>query len=225
MHRVFKTSLPLALLVTGALAVTWSAGAEDTAVDTPLAEGLAEAVFAGGCFWCVESDFDKLEGVVETTSGYTGGTLENPSYKQVTYTDTGHFEAVRIRYDPAVVEYATLVEVFFRTVDPTDDGGQFCDRGDSYRTAVFVATEAERTLAETAQRDAAVAISDQVVTPVLDAGAFWPAEGYHQDYYTKNPTSYALYRWRCGRDARVESIWGQDAEATIKAVNQRLPSG
>jgi peptide-methionine (S)-S-oxide reductase len=169
------------------------------------------AVFAGGCFWCVEADFDKVPGVLGTVSGYTGGTVENPTYEQVTHGDTGHYEAVEVTYDPDRVGYAQLVDIFWRTVDPTDAGGQFCDRGDSYRTAVFVADAAERQAAEASKAEAAVALGQEIVTPVLEGGAFWPAEEYHQDYYEKNSLRYNYYRWGCGRDARVEELWGDAA--------------
>lgn len=182
-----------------------------------LAGGAAEAaepetaVFAGGCFWCVEADYDKVPGVLDTVSGFTGGTVENPSYEQVTYGDTGHYEAVRITYDPDRVSYEELVNIFWRTVDPTDAGGQFCDRGDSYRTAVFVADKAQRQAAEASLAEAEGALGQEIVTPVLEAGAFWPAEDYHQDYYEKNALQYKYYRWSCGRDDRVEELWGDAA--------------
>ena len=170
-----------------------------------------KAVFAGGCFWCVEADFDKVPGVLDTVSGFTGGTVENPSYKQVTYGDTGHYEAVEITYDPDKVSYEELVDIFWRTVDPTDAGGQFCDRGESYRTAVFVADEAERAAAEASKAEAAAALGQEIVTPIVEAGAFWPAEEYHQNYYEKNPLRYKYYRWGCGRDERIEALWGDAA--------------
>ena len=170
-----------------------------------------KAVFAGGCFWCVEADFDKVPGVLDTVSGFTGGTVENPSYKQVTYGDTGHYEAVEITYDPDKVSYEELVDIFWRTVDPTDAGGQFCDRGESYRTAVFVANEAERAAAEASKAEAAAALGQEIVTPIVEAGAFWPAEEHHQNYYEKNPLRYKYYRWGCGRDERIEALWGDAA--------------
>ncbi len=171
------------------------------------------AVFAGGCFWCVEADFDKVPGVTKTVSGYTGGMLRRPSYEQVTAGGTGHYEAVEITYDPGRVDYAQLLETFFRTVDPLDAGGQFCDRGSSYRTAIFVEDEAERAAAEAAKAEAAAALGAEIVTPILDAREFWPAEDYHQDYYEKSPLQYRFYRWRCGRDDRVEELWGEAAFA------------
>jgi peptide-methionine (S)-S-oxide reductase len=169
------------------------------------------AVFAGGCFWCVEADFDKVPGVLDTVSGFTGGTVENPSYKQVTYGDTGHYEAVEVTFDPDRVSYEQLVDTFWRTVDPTDAGGQFCDRGDSYRTAVFVADQDQQQAAEASKAEAVAALGQEIVTPVLEAATFWPAEDYHQDYYEKNSLQYKYYRWRCGRDARIEELWGDAA--------------
>ena len=176
--------------------------------------GQAVATFAGGCFWCVEADFDKIDGVLATTSGYTGGAVERPSYKQVTYTETGHYEAVQVLYDPSVVDYDTLVDAFWRTVDVTDDGGQFCDRGTSYRTAVF-ATPEQREAAEASKAEAQEALGGKIVTPILDAQAFYPAEIYHQDYYLKNPFRYRGYRAGCGRDKIVKRVWGDEAYAGI----------
>ncbi len=172
--------------------------------------GGAVAVFAGGCFWCTESDFEHVPGVIDAVSGYTGGHTQSPTYEEVTAGGTGHYEAVRVRYDPARVSYAALVRHFFRTVDPTDAGGQFCDRGESYRTAVFVAGRGERREAEAALAEANRTLGGRVVTPVLPLGAFWPAEDYHQDYYRKNPIRYRFYRSRCGRDARLREVWGSE---------------
>ena len=182
------------------------------------ADGFATATFAGGCFWCVESDFDAVPGVVETISGYTGGTVGNPTYKQVTAGGTGHREAVQIRYDPKQVSYERLLHVFWRSVDPTDDGGQFCDRGESYQTAIFVGSEEQRLLAE-ASREAleqSEVLDAPVVTPIEMAGAFYPAENYHQDYYTKNSVRYRFYRFSCGRDSRVQQVWGDQAHDGIE---------
>ena len=179
---------------------------------------LATATFAGGCFWCVESDFDTVPGVVETISGYTGGTTASPTYKQVTDGGTGHREAVQIRYDPKQVSYERLLHIFWRSVDPTDGGGQFCDRGESYRTAIFAGNEEERRLAE-ASRDMleqSMVLDAPVVTPVETAGEFYPAEDYHQDYYTKNPVRYRFYRFSCGRDSRVQQVWGRQAHEGIE---------
>ncbi|MEL6678205.1 MAG: peptide-methionine (S)-S-oxide reductase MsrA [Pseudomonadota bacterium] len=177
------------------------------------AEMRETAIFAGGCFWCVESDFDKIDGVLETTSGYIGGHLDNPTYKQVVREDTGHYEAVRITYDADVVSYDTLLNAFWRSVNPTDAGGQFCDRGASYRTAVFALDTDQRdaALASKAEIDESAVLDKPVVTPVLDAPRFWPAEEYHQDYYLKNPLRYTYYRYSCGRDAEVRAVWGDEA--------------
>lgn len=169
----------------------------------------AEAILAGGCFWCVESDFDHVPGVLETTSGYIGGKFPNPTYES--HVAAGDLEAVRVRFDPAVVDYRTILDVFWRTVDVTDDRGQFCDRGNSYRTAVFVADADERAIAEASKAAAEAALGRSIVTRILDAPTFWPAEDYHQDYYLKNPLRYRYYRYACGRDRQVEQVWGEAA--------------
>ncbi|HYI41730.1 MAG TPA: peptide-methionine (S)-S-oxide reductase MsrA [Allosphingosinicella sp.] len=169
---------------------------------------LASAVFAGGCFWCTESDFDKIPGVVSTTSGYAGGRQANPTYEQVSAGNTGHIEVVKVVYDPSKVSYPRLVARFFRTVDPLDGGGQFCDRGSQYRSAIFVANPAERRTAEATKARAAALLKKPVATQILPAAPFYAAEGYHQDYYKKNATKYKYYRWRCGRDARLAKVWG-----------------
>jgi methionine-S-sulfoxide reductase len=166
------------------------------------------AVFAGGCFWCTEADFEKVPGVSGAVSGYTGGRTPDPTYEQVSAGGTGHYEAVKISYDPGRVSYAQLVDYYFKTVDPTDAGGQFCDRGESYRTAIFVADEAQRKLAEAEKAEAERVLSAQVVTPIFPVSAFYEAEAYHQDYYRKNALKYKYYRGRCGRDARLKEIWG-----------------
>ncbi|WP_068116128.1 peptide-methionine (S)-S-oxide reductase MsrA [Tropicimonas marinistellae] len=180
------------------------------------------AVFAGGCFWCVEADFESVDGVLEAVSGFTGGTVAKPSYKQVTKGGTGHYEAVEISYDPDRISYENLVYLFFRSVDPTDAGGQFCDRGESYRTAVFAAPEQEAA-AIAGKQDAAQELGRGIVTPILPTQPFYPADSYHQDYYKKGdliltrfgPRSkaeaYKLYRKACGRDARVKELWGNAA--------------
>ncbi len=175
------------------------------------AQQLPKAVFAGGCFWCVESDFDKVPGVVSTVSGYTGGKTADPTYRQVTAGGTGHYEAVEITYDPAKVTYEALLTAFWHSVDPTDDGGQFCDRGQSYETAVFVANEEERRLAEASKAAAQKRLDRPIVTPILPAGPFFVAEDYHQDYYKNNPLRYRYYRFSCGRNSRVKEVWGEHA--------------
>ena len=181
------------------------------------AQELQKAVFAGGCFWCVESDFDQIPGVVATVSGFTGGTTSDPSYPQVTAGGTGHYEAVEITYDSSTVSYEELLTAFWHSVDPTDGGGQFCDRGKSYETAVFVANELERSVAEASKAAAQEMIDNPIVTPILATGPFYAAEEYHQDYYTKNPIRYKFYRWNCGRNQRVEEVWGEHAYEGIPA--------
>jgi len=172
--------------------------------------GLAVAIFAGGCFWCMEPPFDKLDGVVATTSGYTGGTRANPRYEELSAGRTGHYEAVRIDYDPAKVSYATLLEVFWRNIDPLDAKGQFCDKGPMYRSAIFPVDEAQRAAAEASKAalDKSGKLPGKVVTEILPAAPFYDAEDYHQDYYKKNSLKYTYYRWNCGRDRRLEQVWG-----------------
>lgn len=177
------------------------------------------AIFAAGCFWCVEEAFDKVEGVVETTSGYTGGTVANPTYEQVSSGGTGHTEALEVRYDPSVVRYEALLDTFWRNVDMFDAGGQFCDRGVSYETAVFVRDAEQRRIAEASKAQAAADLGQPIVTRIEEAATFYPAEDYHQDYYTKNPLRYRLYRWNCGRNQRVEEVWGDKAYAGVRKEN------
>jgi peptide-methionine (S)-S-oxide reductase len=185
--------------------------AEATLAGASHAQELATATVAGGCFWCVEADFDHVPGVVETVSGYTGGTVEDPTYEEVVAGGTGHHEAVRIAYDPSRVSYEDLLTAFWHSVDPTDPGGQFCDRGESYETAIFVHDEAQRQAAEASKAAAHETLDETIVTPIEDAGPFYPAEDYHQDYYEKNRLQYRFYRWSCGRDARIEQVWGDRA--------------
>jgi peptide-methionine (S)-S-oxide reductase len=171
----------------------------------------ATATFAGGCFWCMEPPFDKLPGVISTTSGYIGGKTLNPTYRQVVEGDTGHAEAVQVVYDPTKITYEKLLEVFWRNVDPHDAGGQFCDRGDSYRTGIFVHDEAQLRLAQESKKAVAAKLKKPVVTEIVLAPKFYPAEDYHQDYYVKNPVRYKVYRSNCGRDARLKQVWGDEA--------------
>jgi len=177
---------------------------------TPVAANQATAIFAGGCFWCVEKDFEKLPGVIEVESGYTAGRTASPTYEQVITGTTGHTEAVRVIYDPARVSYAQLVEYFWRHIDPTVKDRQFCDVGNQYRTGIYWQNEAERQVAQ-ASLDALVNSRRFPVihTEIMPARRFWLAETYHQDYYKKNPVRYHYYRTRCGRDARVQELWGQ----------------
>lgn len=187
------------------------------------AQDTATAIVAGGCFWCVEADFEKVKGVEEAVSGYTGGTVENPTYKEVSRGGTGHYEAVEIIYDPDQLSYEQILDLFLRSIDPTDAGGQFCDRGESYRTAIFVSNAEERRAAEKAIAEAEQELGREIVTPVLDAAPFYEAEEYHQDYYKsddliltrfgprRKEAAYDLYRESCGRDERVRDLWGDDA--------------
>jgi peptide-methionine (S)-S-oxide reductase len=185
--------------------------------DPGAAAGFEFAIFAGGCFWCVESDFDRVPGVVETISGYTGGHLDNPTYKDVTSEQSGHREAVRIAFRPEVVSYAELIEIFWRSVDPTDAGGQFCDRGESYTTAIFALDDDQRRVAEASRQklEASGVLAGPVVTPILDAATFFAAEDGHQNYHEENPIRYNFYRYNCGRDARIEAVWGDEAHRGI----------
>lgn len=167
------------------------------------------AIFAGGCFWCVESDFDKVPGVLSTTSGYIGGTNDNPTYYD--HTTFRHREAVRIEFDATTVNYEALLSAFFRSVDPTDAGGQFCDRGFSYTTAVYTIGDEQAALAEAAKAEAAAHLGQDLATEIVAAPTFWPAEDYHQDYYVKNPLRYKYYRTGCGRDQKLQAVWGDEA--------------
>jgi peptide-methionine (S)-S-oxide reductase len=170
--------------------------------------GQAVATFAGGCFWCTESDFDHVPGVISTTSGYTGGRTAAPDYQQVSVGGTGHAEAVEVIYDPSKVSYATLLDHYWRSVDPTVKNAQFCDHGDQYRTAIFVRGEEERKLAEASKKKVEAQLKVPVYTQVVKAGVFYPAEEYHQDFYKTNAVKYKFYRWNCGRDQRLKQIWG-----------------
>jgi peptide-methionine (S)-S-oxide reductase len=176
--------------------------------------GMAVATFAGGCFWCMEPPYDKLDGVVSTTSGYMGGTTRNPTYDEVSSGRTGHTEVVQVVYDPKKVSYDKLLEVFWHNVDPTVKDRQFCDIGSQYRTAIFAHTDEQRALAEKSKALLAMTkpFKDPIVTPVVAATEFYPAEDYHQDYYVKNPVRYTYYRTGCGRDARLKALWGSAAK-------------
>ncbi|MGH9458196.1 MAG: peptide-methionine (S)-S-oxide reductase MsrA [Thermoanaerobaculia bacterium] len=168
---------------------------------------VAKAIFAGGCFWCMEPPFDRLDGVLSTTSGYTGGAKASPTYEEVSSGTTGHYEAVQVLYDPAKISYAQLLDVFWRNVDPFDASGQFCDKGGQYRAAVFVADDAERAAAVASKAAVEQRLGRAVVTEILPAATFWAAEEYHQDYYQKNHIRYKFYRAACGRDRRLDAVW------------------
>lgn len=165
----------------------------------------ATAVFAGGCFWCVESDFEKLAGVTDVVSGYTGGLKQNPTYDN----HEGHLETVKVTYDPSQISYRALVDYLLRHIDPLDSGGQFCDRGHAYTSAIFAADAEEWAAARASVEDGEKTLGQKIATPILDRSDFWLAEGYHQDYYKKNPLRYRYYRTACGRDARVKAVWGK----------------
>lgn len=183
---------------------------------------MAEAVFAGGCFWCMEKPYEKLDGVKEAVSGYTGGHRDHPTYKEVSSGSTGHYEAVKVVYDPEKVSYARLLAVFWQNIDPHNANGQFCDTGPQYRAAIFTNDPDERALA-LAGREAlqnSGALSGPIVTEILPASTFWPAEDYHQNYYRENPFRYRLYRGSCGRDARLRAVWqGVDVEAILAGIS------
>jgi peptide-methionine (S)-S-oxide reductase len=175
---------------------------------TAEAQETARATFAGGCFWCMEPPFDELDGVLSTTSGYTGGNTENPTYKEVSAGRTGHTEAVEIVYDPRKITYSQLLEVFWRNHDPLTANAQFCDVGNQYRPGIFVHDDAQRRQAEASKQAVARQLQKPVVTEIVAATRFWPAEEYHQDYYKKNPIRYNFYRFTCGRDPRLKQVWG-----------------
>ena len=201
----------LSLIAAMAAALTaCSASAQDgLASDSAAAEDAqARAYFAMGCFWCGEADFEKLDGVYEAVSGYAGGHKEDPNYEEVTAGGTGHYEAVRVSYDPAKLSYQDLLNVFWRNVDPFDAAGQFCDKGESYRAAIFPKNAAERAQAEASLQAVKRRFDQSVATRIVAAPTFYPAEDYHQDYYKKNPIRYKFYRTSCGRDDRLEEVWG-----------------
>lgn len=218
MHPMFMTWRKR--LLSGSLIVVAGllAACEPTAAQAPAAAAKKSdmpsagvAIFAGGCFWCTESDFDKLPGVIETTSGYIGGHVANPTYEQVSAGTSGHIEAVRVRYDPSKTSYAQLLEAFWPTIDPITPNAQFCDRGPQYRSAIFYANPTEQQLAEAskASLDQSARLPGPVVTEILPATTFYPAEDYHQDYYLRNPLRYNYYRNGCGRDQRLMQLWGK----------------
>jgi peptide-methionine (S)-S-oxide reductase len=216
--RTLAAGLIAGLGVAGALAGA-TALAEDVKVvaQDPAQEAMtprqASAIFAGGCFWCMEPPYDKLDGVISTTSGYIGGSVPNPTYKQVSAGGTGHAEAVRVVYDPIKVGYDQLVDVFWHNVDPTQVDGQFCDHGDQYRTAIFYADDQQKQIAEQSlgELEQTKPFQGKIVTEIVPAMTFYPAEDYHQDYYQTNPLRYKYYRWSCGRDQRLTDLWGDMA--------------
>jgi len=203
-------SKTLAVLATGLLLL--ALGAPHVAAQAP-APKTAVATFAGGCFWCMEPPYDKVPGVISTTSGYMGGKKRYPTYEEVSAGFTGHTEVVQVAYDPSKVTYEQLLDVFWRNIDPTVKDKQFCDEGSQYRTAIFVHDDAQLKAAEASKAalDRTKPFKDPIVTPIQLAGEFWAAEDYHQDYYIKNPVRYSYYRTGCGRDARLKQLWGAAA--------------
>lgn len=198
-------------LLTACCVLMMSVSVLADAATTP--EQTARAIFAGGCFWCMEPPFDALPGVLATTSGYVGGRERNPTYEQVAAGETGHAEAVLVEYDPTRIDYATLLDVFWRNVDPLTRDRQFCDGGRQYRTGIFVLDDAQHAAAKASLTalESSGRFDTPIVTEITRAGRFWPAEHYHQDYYLKNPIRYRYYRTGCGRDARLRELWGEEA--------------
>lgn len=216
MRRALMLTLAVLAMACGGTAQTESAKTETAKEQTPSAKpakaGAAQAIFASGCFWCTESDFEKLAGVKSVVSGYTGGQVENPAYEQVGGGQTGHTEAVKIIFDPAQISYEDLLKHFWRTHDPLDGEGQFCDRGSQYRPGIFYLDDAQKTAAEASRTDAQQRLKQPIATEITRASRFWPAEDYHQNYYKRNSLRYRYYRSGCGRDARIEKLWGTPDE-------------
>ena len=198
------------LLAIGAVAGQPHAHAAPATAAAPADDSSTTAIFAGGCFWCMEADFDKVPGVISTTSGYTGGVLPNPTYEQVSSGKSGHLEAVLVRFDPTRTSYAKLLEAYWPNIDPLNAKGQFCDVGPQYRSVIFYRTPEQQRLAEASKAalQASGRLGQPVVTEILPAGPFYPAEEYHQNYHQKNPLRYYYYRTTCGRDARLKEVWG-----------------
>ncbi len=224
MQRTQRLALTFATLVVAGVAIYFSGwGRPSTAAqqspaltatavqlppdDRPAPDGLEKATLASGCFWCTESDFDGVEGIVSTTSGYTGGSVPNPTYGQVSAGGTGHVESVELLFDPRVVTFEQLLDHYWHNVDFENDHGQFCDYGEQYRPVIFVHGPKQRQVAESSRARLQGMFAARVVVEIVDASAFYPAEAYHQDYHVKNPVRYKYYRWSCGRDARLGEIW------------------
>lgn len=207
-----KLMIGIALAMTTALAVIANADGDKSQKQVMTHDRLAVATFAGGCFWCVESGFEHVPGVVEAVSGYTGGQVRNPDYRQVSSGSTGHLESVQVRYDPAIISYEGLLAAFWRMIDPTDPDGQFVDRGKQYSTAIFYHNTVQQLAAEKSRDELAASRrhASPVITPIVEAGEFYVAEEYHQDYYKKNPLRYKFYRFGSGRDRYLEKTWGTE---------------
>jgi peptide-methionine (S)-S-oxide reductase len=199
----------LVVAVIGFLFTAYAQNGEEKKTNSD--QSLAIATFAGGCFWCMEPPYDKLDGVISTTSGYTGGRKKNPTYEEVSGGTTGHAESVQVVYDPTKVSYEKLLEVFWHNIDPFTPNAQFCDHGSQYRSAIFYHNEEQKRAAEASKQELEKSgrFTQPIVTEIVPAGEFYPAEDYHQDYYQNNPVRYKYYRYRCGRDARLEEIWGK----------------
>lgn len=205
MTRIWRSAVLAGLVALGLTVGAMPAGSQPAAATA----ATATATFAGGCFWCMEPPFDALDGVLSTTSGYTGGRTKSPTYEQVSDGQTGHTEALEVVYDPAKITYARLLEVFWRNVDALDGGGQFCDRGSQYRPAIFYHGDEQQQLAEASKARIATQLASPIPVQVVAATAFYRAEEYHQDYYRKNPVRYKFYSWNCGRQQRLEKLWGR----------------
>ena len=222
-QSIFRFTAPFSIILFGIWMLTNAANDapakqnpaifnQDTvAAKAPQKNTYEVATFAGGCFWCMEPAFDKVDGVISTTSGYTGGRTKNPTYEQVKTGRTGHIESMQIRFDPGRVSYESLVSLFWHNVDPTQANGQFCDKGNQYRTVIFTHNEKQANVAKTARSRVAEELGKRIETQIMEASKFYSAEEYHQDYYKKNPTKYKFYRWKCGRDYRLDAVWGQKA--------------
>jgi len=219
MHRrtFFAALIAAAVTIGGCTGEDANADAADNSESADVGESATEprpsrtakATFAAGCFWCVEEAFDKLDGVLSTTSGYTGGQKPNPTYEEVSSGGTGHTEAVEVIYDPTRLSYDTLLQTFWRNVDAVDAGGQFCDRGSQYRSAIFYHSAEQQQKAEASKKQAAAELGQPIATEIVQAGPFYEAEAYHQDYYRTNPVRYRFYKWNCGRAQRLEELWGR----------------
>jgi peptide-methionine (S)-S-oxide reductase len=219
-HQIMSLfALSFVLVGCGATVASTSSASSKSAEQTPLPAdtvptNTASAIFAGGCFWCMEKPFDQMAGVISTTSGYTGGTVENPTYEQVGRSGTGHLEAVKVVYDPARVTYAQLLDTYWKQVDPFDPDGQFCDQGETYSPAIFAAGPEQQTAAQASKATIEARFPGQMIgVRIIAATTFWDAEDYHQNYYIKNPVRYNYYRNGCGRDARLKAVWGENATA------------
>ena len=222
MSKTKRTAIAiLALIIAGGLVLKLSRSKPVHADVMPIPDSVETAIFAGGCFWCMESPFEKVDGVISAQSGYTGGHVKNPTYEQVSHTETGHVEAVRVTYDPTRISYQDLLEVFWRQIDPTDEGGQFVDRGTSYLSGIFVNSEAQRVAAEASKNKLSESgrFDKPIVTPIRDASTFYLAEDYHQDFYKKSSLKYTYYRYRSGRDQFLDKWWGDDREYVPTPVN------